>query len=179
MSQITKSAIIVVALLSSTMLLSTATTAIQSAKAALGENILGGLTNFSDQIVKGGNHVVTQIAKGGAGFLKSAAAFVGIHNIQLHINAANQDLAKNNTTGASSELKQIDKALLNDSSLTYGLGQRINQIAQNNSAPMDNHSRLLLSAIGTDLKNLALNSVGMRANSTSNTTGASNSTVPK
>jgi hypothetical protein len=163
MSQITKSTILIVALLLSTMLLSTATTIIQSAKAALGETILGGITNLNDQIVKGGNHVVDQIAKGGAGFLKSAAAFVGIRNIQLHINAANQDLAKNNTTG---ELKQIDKALLNDSSFTYGLGQRINQIAQNNSAPMDNHSRQLLTAIGTDLKNLALNSVGVRANST-------------
>jgi hypothetical protein len=166
MSQITKSTILIVALLLSTMLLSTATTVIQSAKAALGETILGGLTNLNDQIVKGGNHVVDQIAKGGAGFLKSAAAFVGIRNIQLHINAANQDLAKNNTTGATSELKQIDKALLNDSSFTYGLGQQINQIAQNNSAPMDNHSRQLLTAIGTDLKNLALNSVGVRANST-------------
>src|SRR5256712_4584893 len=148
MSQITKSTILIVALLLSTVLLSTATTVIPSAKAALGETILGGLTNLNDQIVKGGNHVVDQIAKGGVGFLKSAAAFVGIHNIQLHINAANQDLAKNNTTGVASELKQIDKALLNDSSFTYGLGQRINQIAQNNSAPMDNHSRQLLSAIG-------------------------------
>jgi hypothetical protein len=178
MSQTTKSAILIVALLLSTMLLGTATTVIQSAKAALGESILGGLTNLNDQVVKGGNHVVNQITKGGVGFLKSAAAFVGIHNIQLRINAANQDLAKSNTTGATSELKQVDKALLNDSSLTYGLGQRISQIAQNNSAAMDSHSRDQLSAIGTDLKNLALNSVGVRANSTA-TTGASNSTVSK
>jgi len=99
--------------------------------------------------------------------------------MQLHINAANQDLAKSNTTGAASELKQVDKALLNDSSLTYGLGQRISQIAQNNSAPMDSHSREQLSALGTTLKNLALNSEGVRANSTSNTAGASNSTVSK
>jgi hypothetical protein len=160
------------------MLLSTATSVIQSAKAPLGESMLGGLTNLGDQIVKGGNHVVDQIAKGGVGFLKSAAAFVGIHNIQLRINAANQDLAKGNTTGAASELKQVDKALLNDSSLKYGLGQRISQIA-NSSAAMDSHSREQLSAISNDLKNLALNSVGVRANSTSNTTGGSNSTVSK
>jgi len=37
----------------------------------------------------------------------------------------------------------------------------------------------MLSAIGTDLKNIALNSEGVRANSTSNSTGASNSTVSK
>jgi len=90
MSQTTKSAILIVALLLSTMLLGTATTVIQSAKAALGESILGGLTNLNDQVVKGGNHVVNQITKGGVGFLKSAAAFVGIHNIQLRINAANK-----------------------------------------------------------------------------------------
>lgn len=179
MSQITKSGILIVALLLSTMMLGTVTSVVQSAKAALGENILGGLTNLGDQVVKGGNHVANQIVKGGVGFLKSAAAFVGIHNVQLRINAANQDLAKSNTTGAASELKQVDKALMNDSGLTYGLGQRVSQIAQNNSAAMDSHSREQLSAIGTDLKNLALNSVGIRANSTSYTTGAGNSTVSK
>jgi len=88
------------------MLLSMATTVIQSAKAALGETILGGLTNLNDQIAKGGNHVGYQITKGGLGFLKSAAAFVGIHTIQLHISTANQDLAKNNTTGVSSGLNR-------------------------------------------------------------------------
>jgi hypothetical protein len=80
-------------------------------------------------------------------------------------------LAKRNTLGASLELKQIDKGLLNDSSLMYGLGQRIAQIAQNNSAAIDSHSREQLSAIGADLKNLALNSVGTRANSSNSTTG--------
>jgi hypothetical protein len=137
------------------------------------------LTNLGDQIVKGGDQVVNQIAKGGVGFLKSAASFVSLHDIQLHINAANQDLAKSNNAGVASELKQADKALKNDSSLMYGIGQRISQIAQNNSAPMDSHSREQLSALGTALKNLALNSEGVRANSTRNTAGASNFTVSK
>jgi len=99
--------------------------------------------------------------------------------MQLHINAANQDLAKSNNAGVASELKQANKALKNDGSLMYDLAQRISQIAQNNSAPMDSHSREQLSALGTTLKNLALNSEGVRANSTSNTAGASNSTVSK
>ena len=99
--------------------------------------------------------------------------------MQLHINAANQDLAKSNNDGVASELKQANKALKNDGSLMYDLAQRISQIAQNNSAPMDSHSRERLSALGTTLKNLALNSEGVRANSTSNTAGASNSTVSK
>ena len=177
MSQIIKPAILIVALLLSTMLLSTATTGIQSAKAALSESVVGALTNLNDQIVKGGNHVVDQITKGGIGFLASLGA--NLPNERVYINAAYQDMAKGDTAGAGTELKQLNANFLNDSSLLYGLGQEISRIAQNNSAPMDNHSRLLLSAIGTDLKNLALNSVGMRANSTSNTTGASNSTVPK
>jgi len=136
------------------------------------------LTNLGDQIVKGGDQVVNQIAKGGVGFLKSAASFVSLHDIQLHINAANQDLAKSNNAGVASELKQADKALKNDSSLMYGLGQRISQIA-NSSSAMDSHSREQLSAISNDLKNLALNSEGVRANSTRNTAGASNFTVSK
>ena len=111
--------------------------------------------------------------------MKSAASFVGLHYMQLHINAATQDLAKSNNDGVASELKQANKALKNDGSLMYDLAQRISQIAQNNSAPMDSHSRERLSALGTTLKNLALNSEGVRANSTSNTAGASNSTVSK
>ena len=55
MSQITKSVILVVVLLVSTMLLTTGTSITQSAKAqtTVGENMLGGLTNIRDQIVKG------------------------------------------------------------------------------------------------------------------------------
>ncbi|MGB6673609.1 MAG: hypothetical protein WBE34_14365 [Candidatus Nitrosopolaris sp.] len=177
MSQIIKSAILIVALLLSTMLLSTATTGIQSAKAALSESVVGALTNLHDQIVNGGNHVVDQITKGGIGFLTSVAA--SVPNERVYINAAYQDMAKGNTAGAGTELKQLNANFINDSSLVYGLGQEVSLIAQNNSAPMDSHSKQMLSAIGTDLKNLALTSQGVRANSTSNSTGASNSTVSK
>ncbi|MDQ6667827.1 MAG: hypothetical protein M3Y53_06325 [Thermoproteota archaeon] len=179
MSQITKSAILVVVLLVSTMLLTTGTSTTQSAKAqtTVGETMLGGLTNVRDQIVKGGNHVVDQITKGGIRFLTSVGA--SVPNERVYINAAYQDMAKGNTAGAGTELKQLNANFLNDSSLVYGLGQEISRIAQNNSAPMDSHSKQMLSAIGTDLKNLALNSEGVRANSTSNSTGASNSTVSK
>ena len=177
MSQIIKPAILIVALLLSTMLLSTATTGIQSAKAALSESVVGALTNLHDQIVKGGNHVVDQITKGGIGFLTSVGA--SVPNERVYINAAYQDMAKGNTAGAGTELKQLNANFLNDSSLVYGLGQEVSLIAQNNSAPMDSHSKQMLSAIGTDLKNLALTSQGVRANSTSNSTGASNSTVSK
>ena len=36
--------------------------------------------------------------------------------MQLHINAANQDLAKSNNAGVASKLKQANKALKNDGS---------------------------------------------------------------
>ena len=74
MSQITKPAILIVALLLSTMLLSSTTTVMQSAKAALGDSVLGGLTDLNSQIVKGGNHVVGQIARGGLRFLTSVGS---------------------------------------------------------------------------------------------------------
>jgi hypothetical protein len=179
MSQITKSTILIVALLFSAVLLTTGTSATEPAKAqtTVGENMLGGLTNIRDQIVKGGNHVVDQITKGGIRFLTSVGA--SVPNERVYINAAYQDMAKGDTAGAGTELKQLNANFLNESSLVYGLGQEISQIAQNTSAPMDSHSKQMLSAIGTDLKNVALNSEGVRANSTSNSTGASNSTVPK
>jgi hypothetical protein len=173
MFKITKSAVLLGALLLSGVMVSANAGVIQSAKAqtTVGGQMLSGLTNLGDQVVNGGNHIADQISKGGLGFLKSAAAFVGVHNIQLRINEENQDLAKGNTAGAVSALNEIDKALVNDSSLVYGLGQRISQLAQNSSAITDSNSREQLSAIGTDLKNLALNSVGAKASSTSGTTG--------
>jgi hypothetical protein len=173
MFKITKSAVLLGALLLSSVMVSANAGVIQSAKAqtTVGGQMLSGLTNLGDQVVNGGNHIADQISKGGLGFLKSAAAFVGVHNIQLRINEENQDLAKGNTAGAVSALNEIDKALVNDSSLVYGLGQRISQLAQNSSAITDSNSREQLSAIGTDLKNLALNSVGAKASSTSGTTG--------
>jgi hypothetical protein len=179
MSQITKSTILIVALLFSAVLLTTGTSATQPAKAqtTVGENMLGGLTNLRDQIVKGGNHVVDQITKGGIGFLTSVGS--SVPNARVHINAAYQDIVKGDSARAGTELKELNANFLNDSSLVYGLGQELSQIAQNTSAPMDSHSRQMLSAIGTDLKNVALNSEGVRANSTSNSTGASNSTVSK
>ena len=127
--------------------------------------------------MKGGNHVVSQITKGGIGFLTSLGA--SLPNERVYDDAAYQDMAKGNTTGAGTELKQLNANFLNDSSLVYGLGQEVSIIAQNSSVPMDSHSKQMLSAIGSDLKNVALNSEGVRANSTSNRTGASNSTVSK
>ena len=62
-SQITKSSILILGSLLSILLLGTAITVPEPAKAALGETVLGGLTNLGDQIVKGGNHVVSQITK--------------------------------------------------------------------------------------------------------------------
>lgn len=179
MSQIMKPAILIVALLLSTMLLSTATTGIQSAKAqtTVGENVLGSLTNVKDQIVKGGNHIVDHITKGGIGFLTSVSS--SLPNLRVHINTAYQDMVKGDSAGTGTELKELNADFINDSSLVYGLGQEVSQIAQNNSAPMDSHSKQMLSAIGTDLKNIALNSQGVLTNTTSNSPGASNSTVSK
>ncbi|HZE79183.1 MAG TPA: hypothetical protein VE089_11615 [Nitrososphaeraceae archaeon] len=173
MYKITKSSVLVAALLCYLVIVSTNVGVIQSAKAqtTVGGQTLSALANLGDQVVNEGNHVVDQIHKGGLGFLKSALAAVGIHNIQVRINEENQDLAKGNTSGAILALNQIDKALVNDSSLMYGLGQRISELGHNNSAITDSHSREELSAIGTALKNLALDSVGAKANSTSGTTG--------
>ena len=62
MSQITKSSILILGSLLSILLLGTAITVLEPAKGALGETVLGGLTNRGDQIVKGGNHVVSQVS---------------------------------------------------------------------------------------------------------------------
>jgi hypothetical protein len=179
MLQIEKTVSIVATLVLSTALLTTSTSGLQFAKAqtTVGENMFGGLTSLRDQIVKGGNHAIDQITKGGIGFLTAVGS--NIPNVRVHVDRAYQDMIKGNTAGAGSEIKELNANFLNDSSLVYGLGQELSQIAQNTSVSTDSHSRQMLSAIGTDLKNIALNSEGVGANSTSNSTRASNSTASK
>src|SRR5215470_4396171 len=162
------SEILALLLLFSAALLTGITSIVTTAKAQtiVGEHLTAALKNINDQIVAGGQSVVKQSIKGGIGFLKHIASVFGVHDIEDHINVAGQDLTKGNTTGASLELKAVNKALLNDSGTLYGLGQRISQIAQNSSASVDNYTKQLLSAIGLDMKNLSLNMEGIRVNST-------------
>jgi hypothetical protein len=178
MAETTKSTIFLVALLLSAVFITGITSLTHSVKAqtTVGQHIAAGLKSINDQIVAVGQSFVKESVKGGIGFIKSVGSLLGVHDVEDHVGAANQDLAKGNTTGVSSELRMANKALLNDSTVLYGLGQDLSQIAVNGSAVPDTNNRLLLAAIGTDLKNLALNSEGIRANST---TGANSSTVSK
>ena len=162
------SEILALLLVFSAALLTGITSVVTTAKAqtTVGEHLTAAFKNINDQIVAGGQSVVKQSVKGGIGFLKHIGSVFGVHDIEDHINVADQDLTKGNITGASLELKAVNKALLNDSGTLYGLGQRISQIAQNSSASIDSYTKQLLSAIRLDLKNLSFNMEGIRANST-------------
>lgn len=137
--------------------------------------LFGSSANFQNKIVKEGSHIVDQITKGGAGFLNSIAA--NITNARPHFDAIYQDIVKDNKTGADTQLKQLYAHFFNDSETAYGLGQELNQLAQSKSAQIDSHTKQIIAAIGTDLKDIALG-YG-KSNSTSNTTGVSNSTKLK
>lgn len=162
-------AAVLAALLLSTVLFTTGAGAFQSVRAQTNNTggLFGTLANFKDQIVKGGNHVADQIAKGGAGFLNGIAA--SVPNARVHFDTTYQDIVKDDKTGAGTQLKELYADFVNDSQLTYGLGEELNQIAQNNSAHIDSHTKQMLSAIGTDLKAIALGSG--KSNSTSASTG--------
>jgi hypothetical protein len=160
--------ILALVLLFSAALLTGITSVTTTAKAqtTVGGHLTAALKIINDKIVEGGQSVVKQSVKGGIGFLKHIASIFGVHDIEDHTNVAGQDLTKGNTTGASSELKTVNKALLNDSGTLYGLGQRISQIAQNSSASINSYTKQLLSAIGLDLKNLSFNMEGIHTTST-------------
>jgi hypothetical protein len=165
---------VLAALFLSAILLTASESASQPARAQT-NNTGGPFTtsaNFKDQIVKGGNHVLDQITKGGAGFLNATAA--NLPNVRANFGSTYQDIIKDDKAGAGTQLKQLYVNFVNDSELAYGLGQELNQIAQNNTAHIDGHTKQILSAIGTDLKDIAL-----RSNSTSTGTGANNSTNSK
>ena len=178
MSETTKSTIFLVALLLSAAFLTGITSLAHTVKAqtTIGQHISANLKSITDQIVAGGESVVRDSEKVGVAFLKSAGALFGVHDIADHVTAASHDLANGDATGASSELKMANRALLNDSSFLYGLGQIESKIAENSTAVPNVNDRLLLAAIGADLRNVALNSEGIRGNST---TGTNSSMVSK
>jgi hypothetical protein len=102
------------------------------------------------------------------------ATAVHLPNVEAHFGTTYQDIIKDDKAEAGTQLKQLYTNFVNDSELAYGLGQELDQIVQNNSAHIDNHTKQILSAIGTDLKDIAL-----RSNSTNISTGANNSTTSK
>lgn len=152
------------ALLLSTVLIMTVATTFQlvNAQSNLGGSLFGNLTNVRDQIVKGGNNVAHQISKGGVGLLPAFGA-------AAHLNAAYRDTVKADYAGARTELKKLYANFLNDSETVDGLSQELSQIAQNNSVNIDSHTKQLLSAVGVDLREIALGSGNY--NSTTNGTG--------
>jgi hypothetical protein len=89
-------------------------------------------------------------------------------NVKAHFGTTYQDIIKDDKTGAGTQLKQLYANFVNDSELAYGLGQELDQIAQNNSAHIDSHIKQILSAISTDLKDIALRSNSTRANNSTN-----------
>ncbi len=151
--------------------------AFQSARAQTNNTggLLGALANFHEQIVKGGSNIADQIGKGGASVLNSIAA--AVPNVRAHFDTTYQDIVKNDKSGAGTQLDQLYANYLNDSETVYGLGQELNQLAHSNSAQIDSHTKQIIAAVGTDLKDIAVGSG--KTNSTSNSTSASNSTKTK
>jgi hypothetical protein len=165
-------AAVLTTLILSTVLFTIGASSSQSARAQSNNmhrtaNLLGNFANFGDQVVKGGGHIADQITKGGAAFLATIAA--SVPNVRAHFDSTYQDIAKGDQAGAGTQLQQLYANFVNDSETVYGLGQEISQIAQNNSAHFDSHTKQILSGIGVDLKDIALGS--SKSNSTSNATG--------
>lgn len=169
-------AALLVAFVVSGALLTTGAGAFQSARAQTNSTgLFGTLASFKDQIVKGGSHIADQVTKGGVGFLSTIAA--NVPNVRVHFDTTYQDMVKNDKTGEGTQLKQLYANFLNDSETVYGLGQELNQLAQSKSTQTDSHTKQIISAVGTDLKNIALGSG--KSNSTGNNSTLTNSTKTK
>jgi hypothetical protein len=167
---------ILTALVTGTLLLTVGVTsaAIANAQpATLGGQMLSGASQLRDQIIGGGQHIVNGASKGGAAFLKGLGTITGIHDVEIRINAARQDLANGNTAAASTELNKADIALKNDSITISGLGQEVTAIAQNKSVALNDNTRSLLSTVGNDLSSISLQMEGVNMTSS----GGNNSTA--
>jgi hypothetical protein len=173
---VTITAGIITALFIGTLLLTVGLTsaAIANAQpATIGGQMLTGASQLRDQIVGGGQYIVNEVSKGGLAFLKGLGTATGIHDVEIHINAARQDLANGNTATAATELNKADMALKNDSITISGLGEEVTAIAQNKSMSLNDNTRNLLSTLGNDLSSISLQMEGVNMTSR----GVNNSTA--
>ena len=173
---------ILTALVGGTLLLTVGLTsaAIANAQpATIGGQMLTGASQLRDQIIGGGQHLVNEASKGGLAFLKGLGTITGIHDVEIHINAARQDLASGNTATASTELNKADMALKNDSITISGLGQEVTAIAQNKSVSLNDNTRSLLSTLGNDLSSISLQMEGVNMTSSGVNNPTATVSLPK
>ena len=105
--------------------------------------------------LQAGEGVVRQIEDGGITVINDIERLFGVHDVENHVDKAREALSQGNNETAAAAIETVDETLQNSSGRISGLGQRIANIAENQTLSIDNATRQTLTEIGDALNSVA------------------------
>jgi hypothetical protein len=105
--------------------------------------------------LQAGRGVLEQIKDGGVAVIDRIGSFFRGGDVENNVDKAREALSQGNNETAAAAIEKVDDTLQNSSGRISGLGQRIDDIAENQTLPLDNATRQTLTEIGGALNSIA------------------------
>jgi hypothetical protein len=105
--------------------------------------------------LQAGRGVLEQIKDGGVAVIDRIGSFFRGGDVENNVDKAREALSQGNNKTASAAIEKVDETLQNSSGRISGLGQRIANIAENQTLSLDNATRQTLTEIGGALNSIA------------------------
>ena len=110
--------------------------------------------HLSDAL-QAGKAVLEQIKDGGVAVIDRIGSFFRGGDVENNVDKAREALSQGNNETAAAAIETVDETLQNSSGRISGLGQRIDDIAANQTLSLDNATRQTLTEIGDALNSVA------------------------
>jgi hypothetical protein len=105
--------------------------------------------------LQSGEGVVRQIEDGGVAVIDKIGSFFSGGDVENNVDKAREALSQGNNETAAAAIETVDETLQNSSGRISGLGQRVADIAENQTLPIDQATRQTLTEIGDALNSVA------------------------
>ena len=105
--------------------------------------------------LQAGRGVLEQIKDGGVAVIDRIGSFFSGGDVENNVDKAREALSQGNNETAAAAIETVDETLQNSSGRISGLGQRIANIAENQTLSLDNATRQTLTEIGDALNSVA------------------------
>jgi hypothetical protein len=105
--------------------------------------------------LQAGEGVLEQIKDGGVAVINNIESFFSGRDVENNVDKAREALSQGNNETAAAAIETVDEALQNSSGRISGLGQRIADVAENQTLSIDQATRQTLTEIGDALNSVA------------------------
>ena len=105
--------------------------------------------------LQAGKGVLEQIKDGGVAVIDNMGSFFRGGDVENNVDKAREALSQGNNETAAAAIETVDETLQNSSGRISGLGQRVADIAENQTLSIDQSTRQTLTEIGDALNSVA------------------------